>query len=792
MKRQIITALLIVTALAGSAFAHGGNIAGSVIDSVSGSPVPYATIRIDGSSLGTMADSSGRFSLGHIPTGKREIVFSAVGYQSLKPTVSIAEGAEIALDVSLPAAQVDAGQIVITGTRTPRYVKDAPIFTEVVSKASIDDKSAGNIFEALSGEAGVQVEQQCQGCNFSILRMQGLGADHTQVLLDGQPVYSGLASVYGLQQMSTAEVDQIEIVKGAGSALYGSNAVAGAINIISTVPRTTTGKVGLEFGEHGTNRYSLTASTRKDNLGLFLFAQQSEQDELDQTGDSDAPGGVGSPDGWIDRVRSTSRNVGFNLFLDNLISTDRLVVRGRLMDETRLGGWLTDNQFENPFASGTERILTERFSGQVEYQHFFSSGTEFNTNVSVTGHKRDATNDTFLSDYEEAYGQSPSVELLRPYVAKENLIIANINLVQPVGDHHRFLIGTQFTHNHLEESGMYLDTDTEQPYLSQSEKHAYEFGAFAQDEFKITDRLELVGGLRFDYHTSEDEFRGSGDVLPQGLAPLEYSESTVNPRFSIKYAATDALTLRASAGSGFRVPYGFSEDLHLCSGSPRVYKGGNLKPEKSFSVSVTADYTRPSFTASLNAYRTKLTDAIAFADATQEVADLGYTYQWKNIDDAYVSGIEANSSFSPAAGLVLAARFEVFEGKYDNPRSDWMGTPYEAMSRNIARYPGTSGGLKFDLTLRGWNLVADADYKGQMYIDLSEPIDPADVKIHETESFVIFNAKVNRTFFARYDVYVGIHNLGDYTQEEKHMSDAAFMYAPVYGRMLYGGIQVSL
>jgi len=71
-----------------------------------------------------------------------------------------------------------------------------------VSRASIADKSAHNIFEALEGESGVRVEQQCQFCNFTILRMQGLGADHTQVLLDGQPVYSGLAGVYGLQQIS--------------------------------------------------------------------------------------------------------------------------------------------------------------------------------------------------------------------------------------------------------------------------------------------------------------------------------------------------------------------------------------------------------------------------------------------------------------------------------------------------------------------------------------------------------------------------------------------------------------
>ncbi|MBD3401753.1 TonB-dependent receptor [candidate division GN15 bacterium] len=792
MVRKITSVVFVLLVLTASAYAHGGKIIGQITETHNGEPIPYCTVQLEGTKHGTVADSTGRFTIDYVPARSYTLIASAVGFETQKIEVTVTEVEPVHLAVSLEHARVDAGQIVVTGTRTPRYVKDVPVFTEVVSKASIEDKSAANIFEALDGEAGVKVENQCQGCNFTILRMQGLGADHTQVLLDGQPIYSGLAGVFGLQQMSTADVDQIEIVKGAGSALYGSNAVAGAINIISSIPRKTEGKVGIELGEHGTNRYSLTASARKDKLGLFLFAQQSEQDELDETGDANAPGGVDNPDGWIDRVRASSKNAGFNLFLEDVFASDQVVIRGRLMDETRSGGWLTNNLFENPFAAGTERIITNRFTGQVEYQLWLPSGTEINANVSFTGHKRDATNDTFLSDYEEAYGETPPVELLRPYVAEEDLLIGNVNLVQPIGNKHRLLIGVQLSHNELDESGMYLDLDTQEPYRSTSTKHANELGAFVQDEFKLTNRLEVVAGLRFDYHRSEDEFRGSGDVLTQGLDPLEYEESTFNPRFSLKYSVTDALVLRGSAGSGFRVPYGFSEDLHLCSGSPRVYKGGSLLPEKSFSYSFTADYTRPDYTASLNLYRTDLTDAIAFSDADPSVADLGYTYQWENIDNAYSMGVEFNGSISVTDQLVLGARFELFEGKYDNPRGDWLETPYEEMSRNIARYPQTSGGLKADYTTGEWNLVADADYKGTMYIDLLEPADPADAKIHETESFVIFSAKVSRTLFDRYKLYLGMKNITDYTQEEKYIDDAAFLYAPVYGRLVYGGIQVSL
>ena len=483
---------------------------------------------------------------------------------------------------------------------------------------------------------------------------------------------------------------------------------------------------------------------------------------------------------------------GFNLFVDDVTTADQLIVRGRLMNETRSGGWLTDDLFENPFAAGTERIVTDRYSGQIEYERWFRRGTELHASVSATAHSRDATNDTFLSDYEEAYGELPPIDLLRPYVAEERLLIFTANLMQPVAGRHRILAGVQYTRNNLDESGMYLDVQTGEPYASNSQKGANEVGIYLQDEFALSEKLELVAGLRYDYHSSEDEFRGSGDVLPLGLEPLEYKESTVNPRFALKFAATDDLTLRASLGSGFRVPYGFSEDLHLCSGSPRVYKGGSLRPEKSLSYSLNADYQHRSLNASLNLYRTQLEDAIAFTEADEQVADLGYTYEWQNVADAYVTGAELNSSIALGRNLTLAAHFEVFSGKYDKPRTDWLGTVFEEDSRNISRYPQTSGGLKLDYNPKGWDFVINLRYKGKMYIDLTEPANPDDIKIHQTESYVLVDLKVSRDLFERYKVYARVRNLTDYTQKVKHIDDAAFMYAPVYGRIMYVGFEVSI
>ena len=794
MRQTIVVLVVVILSLSfvSGAWGHAASIEGTIREVETGEPIPFATVIIEGRSSGDVADENGRFQLHDVPSGQHTVVVSSVGYVTATESVHLGEGQIVQLDIELQATPLEVGGVVITGTRTRRYVKEVPVFTEVVTRASIENKSAHNIFEALAGESGLRVEQQCQACNFSILRMQGLGADHTQVLLDGQPVYSGLAGVYGLQQLSTADVDRIEVVKGAGSALYGSNAVAGAINIISATPRKTESRIGIELGEYGTDKYEITASTSKDDLGVFFFAQQSEGDEIDETGDVNAPGGVDKPDGWTDRVRSRARNSGCNIFFDDVLSTDQLVLRGRAMNETRQGGPLTDDQFENPFTPGTEHITTNRYVAQADYHVWFPAGTEASAHVSLARHKRDATNDTFLGDYENAKGKLPPVDLLRPYVANEQLLAASVNLVQPLHRQHRLLAGVQFARNNLEESGMYLDSETEEAYTSTSEKNATEIGAYLQDESRVTDRLEIVGGLRFDYHTSEDNFRGSGDLFPQGFEPLEYEETTINPRFAVRYNVTQRLILRSAVGTGFRVPYGFSEDLHLCSGSPRVYKGGGLKPEKSLSYSVTADYTAAKWTASLNFYRTELRDAIAFAEADDEIADLGYTYQWENVDDARVMGAEFNGSYALTPDLAVSLRFEYFNGEFANARDDWVGTEYEEISKNISRYPETSGGLKLEYTPSTLGFVFGADYTGKMYIDLSTPAISEDVAIHETESFVILNAKVSKTLFDRYKLYIGAKNVTNCTQAEKHIDDAAFLYAPMYGRIVFGGLQLSI
>lgn len=761
--------------------------------------IPYATIFVKGTTMGTVADETGHFKLAHLPEGKQTIVAQFVGYKSEEIEVVMEQGKGRELYFELEEDLFNLEQVVVTGTRTQHYVKSVPVRTEVVTSQALKNKNAWNVFEALEGVPGIRVENQCQACNFTMVRMQGLGSEHTQVLINGQPVYSGLASVYGLEQIGTGDVDRIEVVKGAGSALYGSSAIAGAINIItrepSPVPMVS---ADIQFGSHQTNVFNLNASMRnaKGNIGLSLYAQKIDHGVIDATGEGMSREEVNGKDGISDRVASKLHNVGASLYIDDpLFGNDRLVLRGKAINEKREGGVITGDLYKNPFTEGTENISTDRYEAEANYRLELESGGEINFNNSFINHNRNATNDSFMGDYLETHdGMSPDVQELRPYLAEEHSLINTLTLGRQLGSH-SLLFGLQHYVTRLNESGMYLVVDEGsdwygESYRSTARKHAHEMGAFLQDEWQVTEMLTVVPGLRIDRHSSGEEYASDRQVFDSDFPETSFSRISINPRLAVKYLAGEHLTLRANAGTGFRAPYGFSEDLHLCSGSPRVWKSSELEAETSRSINLSADYYGHGFQVSANLFHTYLQNKIDFTDADEQVKNLGYTYQWRNIDDAVVQGLEMSLQVTPVRYLNLGADFGINSGHYKNVREDWKGTPYERVSDRIPRFPSTTGSMKAEYTPHDWTFTLYGLYQGSMQIDyISE--DAAGTKIKTTDPYMTFNASISKRI-GMVRLYGGGKNIFSYLQDEKHLDDAAFLYAPVYGALWYAGISVTI
>lgn len=771
---------------------------GDVKSAVTGEHIPYATITVKGTNLVTRTDISGHFKMANLPLGKQTVIAQAVGYkpQELVCTMIKDKGTEAYFSLEDDAQQLN--QIVVTGTRTRHFIKNVPIRTEVITARALVDKNAKNIYEALEGVPGVRVEQQCQACNFSMVRMQGLGAEHTQVLIDGEPIYSGLAGVYGLQQMGTVDLSRIEIVKGAGSALYGSSAVAGAINLISKEPDFEPSlKADVQMGNFGSRAYNATASMRYKNVGVSLFAQRNEEDAIDKTADGMTRSEVKKSDGVSDRVQTRLTNLGFGLyFYSPFAKNDKLIIRGKGLSEERAGGVMKNDLYLNPFSSGTENIKTNRLTGELAYTLPIGLHSELNFASAFVHHERNATNDTYLSSYMETHNDTaPNVEDMRPYLAKENTFTPSLTFASKLGNH-QLLVGAQGSFTRLRETGLYCVTDDAsayygQDYTSVGKKHAADMGLFVQDEWNITSKLTVVPGLRLDHHRSGEEYSSDQKVFDAAFPKTSFKGTSLNPRLAIKYNVLPSLVLRANFGTGYRAPYGFSEDLHLCSGSPRVWKSSSLKAERSISYNFSADYYADKYQLSLNIFRTDLKNKIDFSDASDDVRNLGYTYQWENIDNAYVQGIELGAKVNILKNLSAGLNWTINQGKYKHVRADWENTQYAQASKHISRFPNMTGDFNIQYTPGTWTISLYGSLQGRMYIDYYQD-DEKPTKIKHTNAFTLFNCRVSKQIGKIFTLYAGGKNIFSYIQDEKHTDNAAFMYAPVYGATWYGGVSVKL
>ena len=765
-----------------------------------GKHIPYVNIIVKNTTKGTTSDETGHFKMTNLPLGKITIIAKAIGYKTSEQQVIMRENKGTEVYFKLEEDPLSMDQIVVTGTRTKHYVKDVPIRTEVVTSKEIELKNASNLYESLQGTPGIRVEQQCQYCNFSMIRMQGLGSENTQIMINGQPIYSGLAAVYGLQQMGMADIDRIEIVKGAGSALYGSGAIAGAINLITKEPSFIPEmKIQTEFGSYGTNKYNAFASMRNDNgnIGLTITAQKLTGNAIDQTSEGTSRDEVNHKDGVSDRVNSNLNNAGIGLYVNRLLSqNDKLTLRGRYTYEKREGGTITDDYYKNPFTDGTESILTDRYETELDYKVMFNDGSELNFSSAYTSHDRTATNDTYLCDYMDTHNDNtPDVRDMRPYLADENTVTGTLIYSKKFFKNHSFITGIQGSYDKLKEAGLYVVIDPTNTYYgtaykSNSKKSAHEAGAFIQDEWTINNKITIVPGIRFDYHHSEEKYESDKTVFDSAFPESNFDKTSVNPRIAFKYEASKRFTLRANIGTGFRAPYGFSEDLHLCSGSPRVWKSSDLDPEKSISYNLSGDYYGKKIRTSINLFRTDLKDKIAFVDADDDVASLGYDYQWENIDDAFVQGIEASIMAELPSNFELNCNLTINQGKYNNPREDWEGTIYEEDSKFISRYAAVTGDIRLTYSPKDWMFSIDGDYQGRMYIDYYSETEGMS-KIKHTSPFMLVNAKVSKRF-GNFNIYGSGKNLFSYLQPEKHLDDAAFMYGPMFGSMFYVGMNITL
>ena len=483
-------------------------------------PIPFANLFLEETTLGTAADEDGYFILEKIPEGTYTLKVSALGYRPYRRKISLVEGESKTFHISLEAASV-------TGTLKAVRRSESPVPVEVYSPTFLKQNPTSNIFEALQSVNGVRPQINCNVCNTGDIHINGLEGPYTLVLIDGMPIVSGLGTVYGLSGIPNSLIEQIEIVKGPASSLYGSEAVGGLINII-TKSTLEAPDFFVDAFATGWGEYNLDVGT-KFNLSkkadMLLGINYFKYDELiDNNGDN---------------------------FTD-LTLQDRISIFQK---------WNFKRKDNRLFSLAGRFFYEDRWGGELQWTPEYRGGNEiygesiYTRRWEVLGKYRLPTTEKLLFSFSYNDHSQNSVYGDVLYLADQRIGFGQLTWDKNIGKHD-LLFGSALRYNFYNDNttATVIGNETVIPSL------------FVQDEIRFTKKHSWLLGLRYDY----DKRHGS----------------IYTPRTAYRWKMTDNDILRLNAGTGFRVVNIFTEEHAALTGARDVIVSEALNPERSFNVNL--------------------------------------------------------------------------------------------------------------------------------------------------------------------------------------------------------------
>jgi outer membrane receptor for ferrienterochelin and colicins len=528
------------------------NIEGRVLSN--GEPLAYTNVYIENTTKGTATNENGLFIIKNIAPGKHTIIASFTGYILQKKTITITNKT-VFITFHLSENE-DVEEVIITGTLKAVSRLESPIPVEVYTPTFLKRNPTPNIFEALQNVNGVRPQLNCNVCNTGDIHINGLEGPYTLVLIDGMPIVSGLSTVYGLSGIPNSLIEQIEIVKGPASSLYGSEAVGGLINIITKLPEnaprffadgfvTGWGELNLDAG--------FKANVGEKATVLFGANYFKYDNPIDN-----------NKDNFTDLTLQDRISI-FQKWDIKRVSNKKLSLAGRYFYEERWGGelqWTKTDRGGNKVYG--ESIYTSRFEILGNYELPIKEKVNFQ--FSYSNH-----------DQNSVYGDTP-------YLAQQRIGFGQLIWDKKIRKHD-LLFGASLRYNY------YNDNTT----ATVNADEVIIPSLFVQDEIIFSKKQSLLLGMRYDYDSRH------GNIF--------------TPRIAYKYKPTDEDILRVNAGTGFRVVNLFTEEHAALTGAREVIIEEALKPEESYNI--TLNYLKKLhlkngmyFTLDTSAWYTYFTNAI--------------------------------------------------------------------------------------------------------------------------------------------------------------------------------------
>lgn len=716
-----------------------------------GEEVPGATVQILETEFGTTTDANGKFSFQNVPEGTYDLEVRFIGFKTLKESINVGSG-NLNLNLKITESALTIDEVVVTGTMQPTYVSQSPVKIDVITSdylTTYTPAAATSIVEGISLVNGVQEVVACGVCFTNSISINGLPGPYTAVLMDGTPIYGNLASVYGLNGIPSMMIERFEVIKGPSSTLYGSEAVAGVINIITKNPENQpTFSVDVMGTTHLETFGNISIAPRVGKSSGFVGINYAYINDFDDE----------NGDGFGDNI-NLDRVSFFTKWNIHRTSGKRFSLAGKYYYEDRRNGvaeFLNNRNYRR--LRGSEEIYGESiYTNRFEIFGTYELPTNFKLDFSASTHHQDSY-----------YGADH-------YTASQDIIFSNLVWGNTLGTH-------DLTAGLTSRFQVYDDNTiaTESNGATHPDKQ-YIPGIFIQDEWAIGDKFTLLTGTRLDH------YKDHGTILA--------------PRLSTKFKPGDWTTLRTNFGTGFRVVNLFTEDHAFVTGQREVVIAEELRPEESYNFSLNLNHVfnlgRSQGMVDIDAYYTHFTNKIT-PDYDSSPNEIIYA----NTDGFAVSkgiGVSIQQDFDFPLAFNLGVNLQdVTETENGQTRDIEFATRWSGVFTSNYQMKGS-----------GWTLAYTARFTGSMALPEVYDLDESGNQLEtprptESKPFAIHNIQVNKNFKGGFSIYGGIQNLFSYVQPWSPLVgfndpgsnpgfsdqfDTAYAYSPIHGREFYLGIR---
>lgn len=734
-----------------------------VITTESFEPVKDAHIQIVGSSQAAISSDEGRFTL---PLSKEyiqknlKLIISSVGYEDKIISINVKEFLNKEINVLLSEAVYESEMVVVTATRTRKDVEEVSIPVSVVRGEEIERSGSMRLSEVLSEQTGMQIVND----HGTGIQVQGFDPDYTLIMIDGNPIIGRTAGTLDLTRISVKNVEQIEIVKGPSSALWGSDALAGVVNIITqqnTDPFDAS--FNTRYGENNTFDISgdVSLNLRKWNNDFFVNRNSSSGYKLNQNSVSQTV-----PE-FLNYTLNYQSDIELN---ENFSLSGSLRYFTETQDNLRSlesgsegRQILVSNEIRRDFIAQSGLIYKPNSKLELDFNwlsSFYKNGSELR--FQNTGQLNSK------SEFDQYYNRPELKANYRWNITQESVI------------------GT----------GAIFERLVSQRYPGEPEFHS-EF-IFLQHSWTPSPKFELTGGFRYDTHS-------------------EYA-SQWSPKLSTRFEATNRIKFRASVGRGYKAPafrqlflsftnptagysvFGHSE---LKEGLQRLEDEGNIdqilipvnsvneiRSESSWSLNTGIDLNvNPSITIRTNFFRNNVDDLIEAAPVARKTNGQS-VFTYFNLDEVYTQGVEAelrlksSNNFSGSVGYqFLDARRKIErELTLQNEQGELIQQT-EISFKPMFNRSRHSGNVKlFYENDKGWGANIRGILRGSYGLFDENGNGFADDG-EEEPGYMVWNIASSKTITSQITLQLGVDNVLDYTDiNQPYLS----------GRLLYGQVSITL